>query len=47
MEIRDLLLRPESEWLDFKQQYHDNIATFLHDVRELPASSLGMGDSVT
>lgn len=32
MEIRDLLQRPESEWLDFKLKYHDNTATFLHDV---------------
>lgn len=32
MKIAELLSLPESEWLDFKLKYHDNTATFLHDV---------------
>src|SRR5689334_23229112 len=32
MDLAELLAQPESEWLDFKQQYHDNNASLLHDI---------------
>lgn len=32
MNLLELLRQPESEWLEFKQQYHDNKASFLHDL---------------
>lgn len=32
MDIQDLLNRNESSWLDFKQQYHENKAEFVHDI---------------
>lgn len=32
MDLPQLLSQPESEWLDFKQQYHDNKASLLHDI---------------
>lgn len=32
MEIQQLLEQRESEWLDFKRQYHDNMGKLLHDI---------------
>ena len=32
MEIRELIACPGGEWLDFKRQFHENRAKFLHDV---------------
>lgn len=32
MDPAQLLPQPESEWLDFKKQYHDNNASLLHDI---------------
>jgi hypothetical protein len=43
MDIAELLSLPESEWLDFKLKYHDNTATFLHDVLCL-ANAYSEGD---
>lgn len=33
MQLDELIRQPaESEWLDFKREYHDNTADLLHDV---------------